>query len=97
MQPEDVLPGDIDANLGAPWIPDADIQAISPPSCSASPPSSIQIGHLKKDAVWSVEAGYQAEQSVAATAEYGTPQGQRRLAARAGPQPEDAGHLRHDP
>src|SRR5262249_33267133 len=27
VQPEDVLPGDIDANLGAPWIPATDIQA----------------------------------------------------------------------
>ena len=29
VQPEDVLPGDIDANLGAPWIPDSDIQAFA--------------------------------------------------------------------
>jgi N12 class adenine-specific DNA methylase len=34
--------------------------------------SSVQIGHLKRDAVWSVEAGHAAEASVAATAEYGT-------------------------
>ena len=33
----------------------------------------IQVGHLKKDAVWSVDADYAAEQSVAATSEYGTP------------------------
>ena len=26
VQPEDVLPGDIDANLGAPWIPETDIR-----------------------------------------------------------------------
>ena len=45
----------------------------SPPSCSASPHRPIPIGHLKKDAVWSVEAGHAAEASVAATAEYGTP------------------------
>ena len=31
------------------------------------------IGHLKKDAVWSLDADYAAEQSVAATSEYGTP------------------------
>jgi N12 class adenine-specific DNA methylase len=37
------------------------------------PPSSIEVGHLQKDAVWSLESGHQAEQSVAATAEYGTP------------------------
>ena len=29
VQPEDVLPGDIDANLGAPWIPATDIQAFA--------------------------------------------------------------------
>jgi hypothetical protein len=29
VQPEDVLPGDIDANLGAPWIPETDIQAFA--------------------------------------------------------------------
>ena len=29
VQPEDVLPGDIDANLGAPWIPEPDIQAFA--------------------------------------------------------------------
>ena len=45
----------------------------SPPSCSASPRPPSTIGHLKKDAVWSVEAGHAAEASVAATAEYGTP------------------------
>src|SRR5262249_16123692 len=32
----------------------------------------IQVAHLKKDAVWSVDAGYAAERSVAATSEYGT-------------------------
>src|SRR5581483_2966720 len=29
VQPEDVLPGDIDAGLGAPWIPESDIQAFA--------------------------------------------------------------------
>lgn len=72
VQPEDVLPGDIDANLGAPWIPAADVQAFAAELFGVSP-SAIPIGHLKKDAVWSVEAGHAAEASVAATAEYGTP------------------------
>ena len=54
MQPEDVLPGDIDANLGAPWIPESDIQAFAADLFGVEP-SAVQIGHLKKDAVWSVE------------------------------------------
>ena len=72
VQPEDVLPGDIDAGLGAPWLPAADIQAFAAGLFGVAP-SAVQIGHLKKDAVWSVEAGHAAEASVAATAEYGTP------------------------
>ena len=71
VQPEDVLPGDIDANLGAPWIPEKDIQAFAAELFNV-PAESFKIGHLKKDAVWSVEPDYQALQSVAATADYGT-------------------------
>jgi N12 class adenine-specific DNA methylase len=72
VQPEDVLPGDIDAGLGAPWIPVSDIQAFAADLFRVSPPD-IRIGHLMKDAVWSVDAGHSAEASVAATAEFGTP------------------------
>ena len=36
------------------------------------PPSSISVGHLKKDALWSVEAGYDAASGVPATTDYGT-------------------------
>lgn len=71
VQPEDVLPGDIDANLGAPWVPPADIQVFAVELFRASP-SAIRIGHLPKDAVWSIEAEPGVTQSVAATVEYGT-------------------------
>ena len=71
VQPADVLPGDIDAGLGAPWIPAGDIQAFAAHLFGVAP-SAITIGHLKKDAVWSVDAGHAAEASVAATADYGT-------------------------
>ncbi|HYV38016.1 MAG TPA: hypothetical protein VE988_20185, partial [Gemmataceae bacterium] len=72
VQPEDVLPGDIDANLGAPWIPEADIQAFAAELFKVEP-EALKITHLKKDAVWSLDAGYSAQQSVAATSELGTP------------------------
>jgi N12 class adenine-specific DNA methylase len=71
VQPEDVLPGDIDANLGAPWIPESDIQAFAADLFRIDP-SSVPIAHLKKDAVWSLDADYAAKASVAATSEYGT-------------------------
>ena len=71
VQPEDVLPGDIDAGLGAPWIQASDIQAFAAELFRVQP-SDVPIGHLKKDALWSVDAGHAAEASVAATSEYGT-------------------------
>ena len=71
VQPEDVLPGDIDANLGAPWIPENDIQAFAAELFHVEP-SSVPVAHLKKDAVWNLDADYTATQSVAATSEYGT-------------------------
>src|SRR5207302_7412435 len=46
VQPEDVLPGDIDANLGAPWIPERDIQAFAAAIFHVEP-SSIEVGHLQ--------------------------------------------------
>src|SRR6266446_5035610 len=49
VQPEDVLPGDIDANLGAPWIPESDVQAFAAALFHVEP-SSIQVGHLEKEA-----------------------------------------------
>ncbi len=72
VQPEDVLPGDIDANLGAPWIPEGDIQAFAAELFRVEP-SSVPVAHLHKDAVWSLDADYATKQSVAATSEYGTP------------------------
>ena len=71
VQPEDVLPGDIDAGLGAPWIPESDIQAFAAELFRVDP-ASVPIAHLKKDAVWSLDAGYAAKASVAATSEFGT-------------------------
>ncbi len=72
VQPEDVLPGDIDANLGAPWIPERDINAFAAHLFNVDP-SAVPVAHLKKDAVWSLDADYAAKASVAATSEFGTP------------------------
>jgi N12 class adenine-specific DNA methylase len=71
VQPEDVLPGDIDANLGAPWIPANDIEGFAAELFHVEP-SSIRVAHLTKDAVWSMDPDYAVKVSVAATGEYGT-------------------------
>jgi N12 class adenine-specific DNA methylase len=72
VQPEDVLPGDIDANLGAPWIPESDIQTFAGELFHVYA-STIQVGHIRKDAAWSIDADYSTQQSVAVTSDYGTP------------------------
>jgi N12 class adenine-specific DNA methylase/SAM-dependent methyltransferase len=71
VQPEDVLPGDIDANLGAPWIPASDIRDFAAELFHV-PASSFQVGRLERDAVWSIEGNYDAERSVAVTSDFGT-------------------------
>jgi N12 class adenine-specific DNA methylase len=72
VQPEDLLPSEIDANLGSPWIPARDIQAFAAELFNV-PLDSVEIAHSPKDAVWSVEGDFQARQSVAAMSDYGTP------------------------
>ena len=71
VQPPDVLPGEIDANLGSPWIPVKDVTAFAAHVFGVEP-ISVRIGHLRKDAVWNVDADYAAENSVAATSDFGT-------------------------
>ena len=71
VQPEDVLPGDIDANLGAAWIPVQDVQAFAAHLFNVDV-SSVPVSRLKKDAVWSLVPDYAAEASVAATSDFGT-------------------------
>ncbi|MCI0740058.1 MAG: hypothetical protein L0Y72_13515, partial [Gemmataceae bacterium] len=71
VQPEDVLPGDIDANLGAPWIPESDVQAFAV-NLFRVEPEAIQIGYLKQEAAWSIDADFAAKASVAASSEFGT-------------------------
>jgi hypothetical protein len=94
VQPEDMLPGDIDAGLGAPWIPVGDIQAFAAELFHVEP-SSVPVAHLQKDAVWNLDADYAAEKSVAATSEFGTAR-QRHLAVRPRPEYENPRDLRHD-
>jgi N12 class adenine-specific DNA methylase len=71
IQPEDILPGDIDANLGAPWIPVDVIRAFAAGLFDVGQ-HAIQVDRLPKDALWSVAGDRDAEGSVANTQEFGT-------------------------
>lgn len=71
IQPPDVLPGDIDAKLGSPWIPVSDLEGFVAELFGVSA-GDVEIAHLPKDASWSVSASYAAERSVQATSDFGT-------------------------
>ena len=92
VQPEDVLPGDIDANLGAPWIPETDIQAF------AADLFGVVIGHGVHRPP-ADRCGVERRDGPGGGAVGGRHHGlrhgpcQRRRAAGAGPQPEKPDHL----
>ncbi len=96
VQPEDVLPGDIDAGLGAPWIPEQDIQAfaaelfkVAPSDCPCRPPRQgrgMEPGpRLRRR---KIRRRHERVRHVAR---------QRHVALGTGPQHENPRHLRHDP
>lgn len=73
IQPPDILPSEIDANLGAPWIPVTDIHAFAITLFDVSR-GAIQVAHLAKDALWVIVGmGWEAKSSVSILTDYGTP------------------------
>lgn len=71
VQPEDILPGDIEAHLGSPWVPADDVRAFAAHLFGVDQ-ELVRVGHLRKDAVWSLEVGYLVLQAVSVTSDYGT-------------------------
>jgi N12 class adenine-specific DNA methylase len=71
VQPEDLLPGDINARLGASWIPKADIADFIAQTLQI-PVSDVSVNHAGEIATWSVKLGYLADLAVANTTTYGT-------------------------
>ncbi len=67
VQPADLLPSDITARLGAPWIPAADVVAFVKEKMDAD----IRIHHMPELGSWTVEAR-QLGYSAAGTSEWGT-------------------------
>ena len=69
VQPPDLLPGEIDARLGAPWIEVADIEAFARDTLAAP---SVEIEHAPVTATWAVTCDTWHRRTVAATSEWGT-------------------------
>lgn len=67
VQPEDLLPSDITARLGAPWIPASDIEAFAAEVMG----TATRVRHTVEIASWSVETAPFAY-TAAGTSEWGT-------------------------
>jgi N12 class adenine-specific DNA methylase len=67
VQPEDLLPSDITARLGAPWIPAADIEAFAVEAMG----TATWVRHTVEIASWSVDIGSFVG-TAAGTSEWGT-------------------------
>jgi N12 class adenine-specific DNA methylase len=71
VQPEDLKPGDINARLGASWIPKEDIAQFIAQTLQI-PVREVSIGHAGEIATWSVKLDYFVDHGVANTTTYGT-------------------------
>ena len=70
VQPEDLSASEIDARLGAVWIPPKDIEEFA--SAIVPDGGAITVSHAPQVGTWFVEAGYEARSSVANTTDWGT-------------------------
>lgn len=70
-QPDDVSPGDMDPNLGAPWLGVAVIRDFVAEllHCDAE---EIQVAHADKEALWRVKAPRSVTESIHAVSSFGT-------------------------
>lgn len=69
VQPEDLPPSQIEARLGAAWIPETDVEAFA---SSLLGNHSVTISHSPQVGAWFVQGSPQAKISVANTTEWGT-------------------------
>jgi N12 class adenine-specific DNA methylase len=71
VQPADLLPGDINARLGASWIPRSDIRDFIADLLQV-PKNDVAVGHAGEIAAWSVRLDYIAAHAVSNTTTHGT-------------------------
>ena len=69
VQPEDLPPSQIEARLGAAWIPETDVEAFASSLLGNYP---VTISHSPQVGAWFVQGSPQAKVSVANTTEWGT-------------------------
>ena len=71
VQPEDLIPSQIDVALGASWIPASDIKDFMCETLDLYA-SNLEVSYLPTDGSWSVRQGKYGRSSVKSTVEFGT-------------------------
>jgi N12 class adenine-specific DNA methylase len=69
VQPADLTPSEIDARLGAVWIPPADVEAFTKSLLGSE---GITVSHAAAVGTWFIRGDYNARATVANTTEWGT-------------------------
>ena len=69
VQPADLTPSEVDARLGAVWIPPADVEAFSK---SLLGTEGVTVSHAAAVGTWFIRGDYNARATVANTTEWGT-------------------------
>ncbi|MEO6754371.1 MAG: DEAD/DEAH box helicase family protein, partial [Chthoniobacteraceae bacterium] len=69
VQPADLAPSDIDARLGAVWIPPADVEAFAKALLGSD---GVTVSHAAAVGTWFIRGDYNARATVANTTEWGT-------------------------
>jgi N12 class adenine-specific DNA methylase len=69
--PRDIEPADIEASMGAPWIPETDVRDFVAQLLGA-PPDAVCVSHAEAIATWTVTPTYQAKVLVSNVSTFGT-------------------------
>lgn len=72
VQPADLKASDIDARLGAAWIPEADVSAFARDLLHGHRPADVRVAHAAPVGLWTVEVSFAVKASVADSSEWGT-------------------------
>jgi N12 class adenine-specific DNA methylase len=72
VQPPDLLPSEIDPNLGAPWLTTHDLAQFLRTLCDAPEHWRLTVTHVESQALWAVDADWRFETSTAMRSTYGT-------------------------
>ncbi len=94
VQPADLTPSEIDARLGCPWLPCAEVQAFVEELLGER---GVEVTHADVIGTWSVKGSFNVRLAVANTTEWGTDRKKRPRPLERRPEPPHTDRLRSGP